>query len=43
MTLTGAWARKANANAKKIGNLNVVFDGSGATILTPVMSRWSAI
>ena len=27
-TLTGAWAKKAFADAKKIGNVNVVFDGS---------------
>ena len=26
-TLTGAWAKKAYADAKKIGNVNVVFDG----------------
>ncbi len=28
LTLTGAWAKKALADAKKIGNVNVVFDGS---------------
>ena len=27
MTLTGAWAKKAAADAAKIGNVNVVFDG----------------
>lgn len=26
-TLTGAWAKKAYADAKKIGNVNVIFDG----------------
>ncbi|MCP4290290.1 MAG: 3-phosphoserine/phosphohydroxythreonine transaminase [bacterium] len=28
LTLTGAWAKKAMADAKKIGTVNVVFDGS---------------
>ena len=28
MTLTGAWAKKAFADAKKIGGVNLVFDGS---------------
>jgi len=28
LTLTGAWAKKAYADAKKIGNVNLVFDGS---------------
>ncbi len=28
LTLTGAWAKKALADAKKIGTVNVVFDGS---------------
>lgn len=27
-TLTGSWAKKAYADAKKVGNVNVVFDGA---------------
>lgn len=27
-TLTGAWAKKAIAEAKKVGNINVIYDGS---------------
>jgi phosphoserine aminotransferase len=34
MTLTGAWAKKANADAKKIGNVNLVFDGSGDNFMS---------
>ena len=33
-TMTGAWAKKACADAKKIGNVNVVFDGSDANYMT---------
>lgn len=34
MTLTGAWAKKANADAKKIGNVNLIFDGSDSNFMT---------
>jgi phosphoserine aminotransferase len=33
-TLTGAWAKKAFADAKKIGNVNVIFDGSGDNFMS---------
>lgn len=29
-TLTGTWAKKAYSDAKKVGKVNVVFDGSGS-------------
>ena len=28
--LTGSWAKKAYGDAKKVGNVNVIFDGSGS-------------
>ena len=34
MTLTGAWAKKANADAKKFGKVNLVFDGSGDNFMS---------
>jgi phosphoserine aminotransferase len=32
-TLTGSWAKKAYADAKKIGNVNVLYDGKDASYL----------
>jgi phosphoserine aminotransferase len=34
MTLTGAWAKKAYADAKKIGNVNLIFDGTDSNFMT---------
>jgi phosphoserine aminotransferase len=34
MTLTGAWAKKAAADAAKIGTVNKVFDGSGDNFMS---------
>ena len=33
-TLTGAWAKKALADARKVGNVEVVFDGSGDNFMS---------
>ena len=33
-TMTGAWAKKAMDDAKKIGNVNVVFDGSADNFMS---------
>jgi phosphoserine aminotransferase len=33
-TLTGTWAKKAVADAKKVGKINLVFDGSEAKFMT---------
>ena len=34
LTLTGAWAKKAYADAKKIGDVNLIFDGSDSNFMT---------
>lgn len=34
MTLTGAWAKKAASDAKKVGKVNVVFDGAPSSFMT---------
>jgi phosphoserine aminotransferase len=34
MTLTGAWAKKANADAKKVGKVNLVFDGTADSFMS---------
>ena len=34
LTLTGAWAKKAYADAKKIGDVNLVFDGTDSNFMT---------
>ena len=33
-TMTGAWAKKAMADAKKIGKVNVIYDGSNSNFMT---------
>ena len=33
-TMTGAWAKKAIADAKKIGKVNVIYDGSDSNFMT---------
>ena len=39
MTLTGAWAKKAAADAAKVGNVNVVFDGKADNFMSlPALS-----